>query len=133
MDLVATGSALELMNLGDYEGRLDEGDRGLLELDLRAAVSQQIGRDLESRLIQAGVTDARVVAAGSVMRIYFTKGFPWLAVIAVAVVAMIVLIILVIGFRIFRDVAEVIGPVPLSIGMIAVAVLGVVVLSKQRR
>ncbi len=132
MDLVATGNALELMNLGDYEGRLDEGDRGLLELDLRAAVSQQMGRDLESRLIQAGVTDARVVTAGSVMRIYFTKGFPWLAVIAVAIVAMIVLIILVIGFRIFRDVAEK-APVALSIGMIAAAVLGMVVLARQRR
>ena len=133
MDLIATGSALELGNLGDYEGRLDEGDRGLLELDLRWGVSGQAAGELQSRLSRAGVTDARVARAGSVLRIYWTKGFPWLAVIAAAIVAIIVLIILVVGFRLFREVAKVIPPVPLAIGLIVAAVLTVVVLSKQRR
>ncbi len=132
MDLVGSGSALELLNLGDYEGRLDEGDRGLLELDLRLRLSGQVAGELESRLMQAGVTDARVARAGSLLRIYWTKGFPWLAVIAAAIVAIIVLIILVLGFRLFREVAKVIPPVPLAIGLIAAAVLTVVVLSKRR-
>ena len=133
MALVGSGSALDLINLGDYEGRLDEGDRGLLELDLRWGVSGQVAGQLQSRLSQAGVADARVVRASSMLRVYWTKGFPWLAVIVAAVLAMLVIVILILAFRLFRVVAEVIPPVPLAIGLIAAAVLTVVVLSKQRR
>ncbi len=133
MDLVGSGSALELMNLGDYEGRLGEGDRALLELDLRLGVSRDAAEQLQFRLRHAGVTDARVVSAGSVLKVYFTKGFPWLAVIAAAILAMLVIVILILAFRLFREVAEVIPPVPLAIGLIAAAVLTVVVLSEQRR
>jgi len=131
-ELVGTGNALQLMNLGEYEGRLEEGDRGALELDLRLPVSDGVARELESRLIQAGVTDARVVTGSPLLRIYWTKGMPWLAVIAAVIVGLIVILILVLGFRLFREVVAVIPPVPLTIGLIALSVLGIMVLSRRK-
>lgn len=133
-EVVATGNALELANLGDYEGRLAEGDKALLELDLRWPISQGVASELESKLRQAGVTDARVATASPMLRISFTKGFPWLAVIAAIILVALVTLLIVIGWRMFKEVVpEAMQPIVASLGLVLLLGLGIVVLARRVR
>lgn len=123
---VAEGSFWQLANLSQYEPYFEEGDRGLLELDLRLPVSEGVAQDLEDMLIEAGVPDVKVRTASPMLRIFFKKGFPWLAVIAAIIIGLIVLAILIVGFRLFREVP---GAVPLfaiagGLGILALLVWG---------
>jgi len=118
---VADGSFWQLSNLSQYEPYFKEGSRGLLELDLRLPVSQNVAQDLEDKLREAGVEDVKVRTASPMLQIFFKKGFAWLAVIAAIIIGLIVLAILIVGFRLFREVP---GAVPLF----AIAGLGILVL-----
>ena len=118
---VADGSFWELADLRQYEPYFKEGSRGLLELDLRLPVSQNVAQDLEDKLREAGVEDVKVRTASPMLQIFFKKGFPWLAVIAAIIIGLIVLAILIVGFRLFREVP---GAVPLF----AIAGLGILAL-----
>lgn len=120
--------------ISQYESLLAEGDRGLIELDLRLPVSQGVASELETKLRQAGVEDVRVATASPLMRIYFRKGFPWLAVIAAAILGIIVLAILIVGWRLFKDVVpEALQPLVGGLGLGLLLVLGVVILSRRLR
>lgn len=132
-EMIATGNAFELTKLSGYEEQFAEQDRGVLELDLRLPVSQNVASQLEDKLRQAGVQGLSVVTASPMIRVYFTKGFPWLAVIVAAVLGLIAIVILIVGWRLFREVAAVIPPVPLAIGLIAALVLGIMVLARGKR
>ncbi len=132
-EIIATGNAFELTKLSGYEEQFAEQDRGVLELDLRLPVSQNIASQLEDKLRQAGVQGLSVVAASPMIRVYFTKGFPWLAVIVAAVLGLIAIVILIVGWRLFREVAAVIPPVPLAIGLIAALVLGIMLVARGKR
>jgi hypothetical protein len=103
-ELCASGGILDAAGIGNYENYLDEGQRGLLELDLRLPVSQGVAQELESKLRQAGVEDVRVTTASPLMRVYFRKGFPWLAVIVAAIAAIAILAVMIVGWRLFREV-----------------------------
>jgi len=120
-DLVADGSFWQLANLSQYEPYFEEGDRGLLELDLRLPVSEGVAQDLEDMLREAGVADVKVRTASPMLRIFFKKGFPWLAVIAAIILGLIVLAVLIVGFRLFKEVP---GAVPLF----AIAGVGILAL-----
>ena len=126
---IASGGILDATELASYESQLAEGDRALLELDLRLPVSAGVAQTLEDQLKQRGIPEVRVVTASPMLRIYWRKGFPWLFVIATLV---LLLAILIIGWRLFKEVAAVIPPVPLSIGLIALIVLGIVILARRR-
>ena len=132
-ELIASGGILEAIQLSQYETYLAEGDRGLLELDLRLPIPQSIASELEDKLRQAGVSDVSVITASPLLRVYFRKGFPWLAIIAAAVLGLIALAILIIGWRLFREVAEVI-PIPilggLSLGVVIVLILIILALRR---
>jgi len=129
--LIASGGILDACKLGEYEGYLAEGDRALLELDLRMPVSTTTARELEDRLKQAGVEDVGVTTAGPTLRIYFRKGFPWLAVIAGIVLGMIVLAVLVVGWRLYKEVIpEALQPAG-GILILALVALGVVLLVRR--
>ena len=122
---VAEGSFWDLADLSQYEPYFEEGERGLLELDLRLPVSQNVAQELEDRLREAGVADVKVRTASPMLRIFFKKGFPWLAVIAAIIIGLIVLAILIVGFRLFREVP---GAVPLfaiaaGLGILALLVV----------
>ena len=67
-ELVASGNLLDALELDWYENRLAEGDRGLLELDLRLPVSQDIASQLENQLRQRGVAGVRVTTASPLLR-----------------------------------------------------------------
>ncbi len=118
---VAQGSFWDLANLRQYESSFEEGARGLLELDLRLPVSQNVAQELEDKLREAGVADVKVRTASPMLQIFFRKGFPWLAVIAAAILAFIVLAVLIVSFRLFKEVP---GAVPLF----AIAGLGILAL-----
>jgi len=130
---VAEGNAFDLINLSQYEGQLAEGQRGLLELNLTMPVSVGVAQTLEEQLRNAGVIDVRVTTASPMLRIYFRKGFPWLAVIAAVVLGLIVLAILIIGWRLYKEVFPDGLPAPISAGLIvALAILGLVIWQRRR-
>jgi len=118
---VAEGSFWQLADLRQYEPYFEEGDRGLLELDLRLPVSEGMAQDLEDKLREAGVADVNVRTASPMLRIFFKKGFPWLAVIAAIVIGLIILAILIVGWRLFRE-------VPGAVPVFAIAGLGILAL-----
>lgn len=118
---VAEGGFWELADLSQYEPYFEEGDRGLLELDLRLPISEDMAQELEDRLKEAGVPDVKVRTASPMLRIFFKKGFPWLAVIAAIIIGLIVLAILIVGWRLFREVPE-------AVPLFAIAGLGILAL-----
>ena len=129
---VAQGGPLDTYELGSYESYLDEGQRGLLELDLRLSVSQSVASELESRLRQAGVEDVSVRTASPMLRIQFRKGFPWLAVISAAILGMIALAILIVGWRFFREVVNTV-PAPFNwLLVVGVVAIGIMILARRR-
>ena len=123
---VAEGSFWQLADLSQYEPYFEEGDRGLLELDLRLPVSEGVAQDLEDMLIEAGILDVKVRTASPMLRIFFKKGFPWLAVIAAIIIGLIVLAILIVGFRLFREVPEALRIALLVAGVGILALLAIV-------
>jgi len=129
--LIGSGGILDIDSLSEYEGGLGEGNRAVLELDLRLPVSQNIASELESRLRQAGVEEVSVSTASPLLRVYFKKGFPWLAVIAATILAMIVLAILIIGWRLFKEVVpEGLQPI-IGTGLLVVFIgLGILVMRR---
>ena len=122
---VKSGGVTDLGGLRNLEGLFEEGQRGRLDLSLRYPVSQSVAGELQNRLKQTGVEDARVIAAGQQMKIEFRKGFPALAVIAATILALVVLAVLILGWKIFREVVpESLQPLIGTFGLlVALAVL----------
>ncbi len=133
-EYVAHGGILDVGQISQYESCLEENQRGLIELDLRLPVSQGVAAELENKLKQAGVEDVRVTTASPMLRIYFRKGFPWLAVIAAAILGMIVLAVMIVGWRLFKEVVpEGLQPLVGGMGLVLLLILGTVILSRRLR
>lgn len=134
-ELVASGGILDAGQLASYEGQLPEGGMALLEFDLRASVSNDILSNLENQLKARGIPDVRVESASPLVRVYFRKGFPWLAVLAAVILGLIVLAILIVGWRLYKELVESGIPVPVigSIGIGLIIVIGLVILLLLRR
>lgn len=126
--LLGQGGLLDADDLARYEGSLDEGDKALLEVDLRLPVSAGIASELQTRLRQAGVEDARVTTASPLVRVYFKKGFPWLAVIAAVILGLIILAVLIVGWRLYKDVTPDIPGGATTLFWVGMVVLGVGIL-----
>jgi len=130
-ELVASGGFWDLSNLGGYESQLAEGDKGLLELDLTVPVSAGVAQTLEDQLKAAGVTGVSVTTASPKLRIYFTKGFPWLAMIAAIILGLVVLAVLIVGWRLYKDVFPTPPPWPVSAAIIIAVVIGAVLVARR--
>ena len=131
--LIGSGGIIDVAQLSQYEDSLGEGQRALLELDLRLPVSQGVANELESKLRQAGVEEVSVTAASPLLRIYFRKGFPWLAVIAATILSIVVLAVMIVGWRIFKEVVpEELQPMIGTAVIILLVVLGATLLVKRR-
>jgi len=130
--LVAQGTTLDANEIAIYGDYLEEGQRGMLQLDLRWPVLQSVANGLEDALIEAGVEEAKVTNTSSALKIEFRQGFPWLAVIAAIVLGVIVIAILIIGWRFFREVVSTLPPATLGLAVIALIVLGVLAISRRR-
>lgn len=103
-ELVAQGGILDAADLASYEDYFGEGDNGVLELNLRISPPTGVAQELENALIAAGVEGARVTTGSPKLLIYYTKGFPWLAIIAAVILGLIVLAILIVGWSLWKEV-----------------------------
>ncbi len=103
-EAVVSGSFLDLRNLANYDSAFEEGQRGKLQLNLRATVPSGMVRELEKRLRAQGVEDLSVTGSSRRVDVKFRKGFPWLAVIAATILALAILAVLIMGWTIFKEV-----------------------------
>lgn len=122
--LVKSGGFLDLVNLRNYENYFEEGQRGRLDIDLRYAVTQSVAGELQNRLSQAGVEEARVVTASPQLKVYFRKGFPFLAVIAAIILALAILAVMILGWRLYKEIIpESLQPLVGTFGLLAVLLI----------
>ena len=122
--LVKSGGFLDLAKLKNYESEFEEGQRGRLDIDLRYVVPQSVAGELQNRLKQAGVEECRVERGSPQLKVYFKKGFPWLAVIAATILALVVLAVLIIGWSLFKEIVPVaLQPLIGTFGLLAVLLI----------
>lgn len=133
---IASGGLLEATNLAGYEtSYIAEGQRGMLQLDLRMPVSQNIASQLQSQLLERGVTEAQVSTGSPVLNISWRRGFPWLAVIVAVILALIILAILIVGWKLYREIVATLGPTGgwlFIAAMVEFVVIGAVALRRLR-
>ena len=131
---IASGGLLDVTDTGKYEAYIGEGQRALLELDLRAPTPDYIVSELQSQLRKAGVREAQVTTGSPLLRVSWRKGFPFLPVVVGIILGLIVLAILIIGWRLFKEVIAVI-PEPfqgLAVGGLILVLVVVAMLAWQR-
>lgn len=124
-EIVAQGGVLDIEQLKYSEDYLAEGQRGMIQFDLRASPSSSMVAELENILKQKGVEDVKVSTGSPLLKIEFRKGFPWLAIIVAAVLGLIVLAILIISWRLYRELFPEGLPAAVNVGLI-VGVLAVI-------
>ena len=129
---VASGGLLDTTDIEKYEAYISEGQRALLELDLRAPAPDYIVAELQSQLQHHGVREAQVTTGSPLLRVSWRKGFPFLPVVVGIILGLIVLAILIVGWRLFKEVAEVV-PAPVITGGIILALVIVAMLAWQKR
>ena len=118
---VAQGEVLDLYSgMRYYEQFIPEGDKVLWRFNLRAPLSPVTVNSLEQKMKDAGVKDVRVTTGSPVLNIYFTKGFPWLAIIASLV---LIIVVLIISWRILIWIEE---AVPGAMNFLLIGGIGVV-------
>ena len=123
-----------IYGLSDVEDQISEGNKGRVDLTLRSEVSQSLLEDLETKLVESGVLEAKVTGSGKSVSIYFRKGFPWLAIIVSAIVGLIVLAILIVSWKLYEDVPiEFQGPVLLIVALAGFVFLITILLLAIRR
>lgn len=130
---VAQGSVLDLYSgMHQYDALIPEGNRAMLQLNLRLPVSRSVAGEIESALKAAGVPDVKVTTGSPVLRIYFRKGFPWLVVIVgVILPLLIVLAITVVSWQLFKE-EPLVGSALLIAGIGVAALAGLILLSRLK-
>jgi len=98
--LVASGNKSTIWHLGDYEGRFAEGEKGIVTLKLSGTAGEGMVRMLQASLDFAGVEQWRPVEeTPGRLRIYFSKGAPWLAIILAIIVGLVILWLILVGWE----------------------------------
>ena len=128
---IASGGLLDARDIEGYEAYISEGQRALIELNLRAPAPDYIVSELLSQLQKAGVREAQVTTGSPLLRVSWRKGFPFLPVVVGIILGLIALAILIIGWRLFREVAEVV-PTPVITGGLILVLVVVAMLAWQR-
>jgi len=132
---IASGGLLDAKDIEKYEVYIGEGQRALLELDLRAPAPDYIVAELQSQLQKASVREVQVTTGSPLLHISWRKGFPFLPVVVGIILGLIVLAVLIIGWRLFREVIAII-PEPfqgLAVGGVILVLVVVAMLVWQRR
>jgi MFS superfamily sulfate permease-like transporter len=88
---------------------------------------------LETKLQQRGVKEVQVSTASPLLRIWWRKGFPFLSVVLAIILGIVILAILIVGWRLFREIAEVVPAPIITIGAILLVVLVAFALRKRRQ
>lgn len=86
---IASGGVIDLWNLGQYEDRFQEGDKGELRVNLRWGLPQAMVDGIDSTIRSQGVKLWDKVfqhsSPGSTLVVRFQKGIAPLAIVAIAV------------------------------------------------
>ena len=127
---IASGGLLDARDIERYEAYISEGQRASLELDLRAPASDYIVSELQSQLQQAGIREVQVTTGSPLLRVSWRKGFPFLPVVVGIILSLIVLAIIIMGWRLFREVTEVV-PAPVITGGLILVLVVVAMLAWQ--
>jgi len=130
---VATGDSWDLLEMPNlYEDDLAEGSRNKLEFILTAPCTPGVAQTIENELVNRGVEGVKVEPfTGSFgLRIYFTKGMPWLAIIVAVVLLLLIGAILIIAWKLFTEYPTAV-PI-LAIGLIVVAALAGIYLVRNK-
>ena len=131
---VTEGGVIDLYSgMQYYEQFIPEGSRAVWRFNLRQSLSPSMVNTLQQRLEAAGVKDVKVTTGSPVLNIFFTKGFPWLAII---VVIILVIAVLIISWKVLVWVEEVAaGSTRLivwgALGIVGILLLGAVVKTKR--
>lgn len=100
---VAEGTMADLRDVSAYEGRIDEGRRGRLQLNCRMPVSADVGASLQRALDMQNVAEVKVDTSGSTLSVTYRKGFAWLPIIVTAILGLIFLAILISSWVLFKE------------------------------
>ena len=134
---IASGGLLDATDIEQYERDIAEGQRGLLELDLRAPVPQSVVSEFQAKLQEHGVLEAQVTTGSPLLRVQWRKGFPFLPVILAIILGIVVLAILIIGWRLFKEVfPSGVSPVvsgSMVIGLVIIAAVVLVSMARRKR
>lgn len=107
---IASGNVVSAIEISSYEDQIEEGKHARLTFSLRSAPTQDIITQVQEELNNAGVTEGVASSSGNDLTVTYKKGFPWLAVIVAIVLGLVVLAILIIGWVLFKEVVDVVGP-----------------------
>ena len=133
-EFVAQGGALDTEGVGQYEGALAEGQRAILEIDLRVTPPGWAVDALTREMSSRGIPEFGISETGRTLSIWWRKGMPWLAIIVAGLLGLIVLVILVMGWRLFREVVGLVpGPLKSAMGLLLLLGLGLLVLGGGRK
>lgn len=137
LELVAQGGVGSLFGLGQYEGQYQEGDRGVLLIEMSL-----IPPGLKSGLTLAlentpgfNLTHPVDSLPGRIIRIRYKKGLAPLALLVLALGIFFVgaILLLVTAWALFRDVIADIAPnIPL-LAILGVGALGLIVWTQRKR
>ena len=130
---IASGGLLDARDIERYEAYIGEGQRALLEFDLRAPAPDYVVTELQSQLQEAGVREAQVTIGSPLLRVSWRKGFPFLPVVVGIILGLIVLAILIVGWGLFREIAEVVPAPVITGGVILVLAVAAMLVWQRRR
>lgn len=131
---VAKGGVIDLYSgMQYYEQFIPEGSGVVCRFNLRQSLSPSMVDTLQQRLEAAGVKDVEVTTGSPVLNVFFTKGFPWLAII---VAIILVIAVLIISWKLLVWIEEVAsGSTRLivwgALGIVGVLLLGAIVKTKR--
>lgn len=122
---VARGGVSDLYSgVRYYEGLIPEGSKVLCRFNLRTSLSPATVSSLEQKMEDAGVKDVRVTTGSPILNVFFTKGFPWLAIVVSFV---LVIAILIISWRLLIWVEETVpGAVSTGVKFLLIGGIGVI-------
>ncbi len=120
-------SGTNINDIAGYESQVPEETRAMLELQCKVPVPSTNISWLRNSLSWAGIQDLNVSSSGSIIRITYRKGAFWIPLI---ISLIIVLAIVIIVWRFYREVADVIGPIPATALLIGGAVLAGIIAYK---
>ena len=142
MNLVATGGATDLTQLGNYESAFNEGDRGVLEIGFNLPIPSDWAQGIKDNLISRGVElwGDGVSINQKTAQVQFKKGIAPLVIIAIAIAAVVVIIAIVVAWKLWNaggsqtaggitSFFSGIGALPWIIGIGAVLIIGLLVWS----
>jgi hypothetical protein len=132
LKVIATGTASDIYNIGDYDAQFNEGDYQVVDLNLDSPPADWVINEIQEQLLAHGATltqDIEKRDGGKTLRIHAQTNNPFLIILAVvlatALAAAIIIIATMISWAIYKvvNLISALGPW----GWIGLAAFGMVV------